>query len=167
MNALHPHRLSVSLLLLFLTLASAQVWPYTFTATLTKKGLAETVETDRSGTAIAVLTGNQLVVTGVYGNLSSPIQGDPKTFFGVYPSGPNIRLMDLERGDPGVAPRLGSTWTLEDSIFTFSDIDNGCSETLVAYLVHTKHGTAYQVVLESNNPYASVGETYFHRRVEP
>ena len=68
----------LSLLMVFIgSLASAQTftpYAYTLTATLAGSNVVGPVETTGSGTAIAVLIGNELTVTGVYRDLSSPVR---------------------------------------------------------------------------------------------
>ncbi len=57
------------------TLAVAQTKPVplTFTTTLTGANVVPPVETTGSGTVVAVLVGNELIVTGVYQDLGSPV----------------------------------------------------------------------------------------------
>lgn len=81
------------------TLAFAQpkILPFTFTATLSGDQLTTPVETDGTGTVIAVLLGNQLTVTGTYQDLSSPVNTTA-------PGGANIRM--APPGEDGSGVRL-------------------------------------------------------------
>lgn len=63
----------LAILLAPVALAQSKPLPFTFTGTLSGDQLLTPVETDATGTVIAVLTGNELVVTGTYQDLTSPV----------------------------------------------------------------------------------------------
>lgn len=68
--------LSILMIIIIGSLASAQTitYAYTLTATLASSNLTTPVETTASGTAIALLVDNELTVTGIYQDLSSPLR---------------------------------------------------------------------------------------------
>ncbi len=68
--------LSILMIIIIGSLASAQTitYAYTLTTTLASSNLTTPIETTASGTAIAVLVDNELTVTGIYQNLSSPLR---------------------------------------------------------------------------------------------
>ncbi|UCH24270.1 MAG: CHRD domain-containing protein [Trueperaceae bacterium] len=77
--------------------AQSKLLPFTFTATLSSDQLVNPVETDGAGTVIAVLLGNQLVVTGSYQNLRSPVNT-------AVAGGANVRM--APPGEDGQGVRL-------------------------------------------------------------
>ena len=70
----------------------AQIRPLTFTAVSTGDNLVTPVETAGSATAVAVLVGNQLVVSGVYQDLGSRAQSANLRLASPGEDGPGLRL---------------------------------------------------------------------------